>query len=266
MALSSMQLVTCPENKDLSAPTGIGTGFILKYKEKFVIITADHVIHGDDYAGKKQRNGLEDKVAIITNRYRLNQNGQKEGEMFSLGAFYFFEHINLSKDTNSELFDTAFSILPDDVMENLICVTAGVKDYNTDEIIIKAGYRKLALPYDSAVTPNTTDTYFVSGNVQVHWETAPTGEKVLASGFTFHNDMRFHHTEGDYIVLESPEVIESKLWKGLSGSPVFNQEGFLLGVLSGGIPNSHFIYVVDINKIIHIIDSTLQIEEINKNK
>ena len=86
------------ENKENSDIVGWGSGFILKYKERFFFITCDHNLHIDDY-DKEQRTGIDYNIGLICNCKHSN-------EMLSMGlitipSFYYFEYIPLSSLPNN---------------------------------------------------------------------------------------------------------------------------------------------------------------------
>ena len=61
-------------------------------------------------------------------------------------------------------------------------------------------------------------------------------------------------------------TIVNKDWEGISGAPVLNQNGGLLGILCGGNPKADAIFVMKMKTAISLIDSTLKIEEIEAKK
>ena len=61
-------------------------------------------------------------------------------------------------------------------------------------------------------------------------------------------------------------TIVNKDWEGISGAPVLNQNGGLLGILCGGNPKADAIFEMKMKTAISLIDSTLKIEEIEAKK
>ena len=263
-AMFSYPVVIAAEGNSLMTPTDVGTGFFLAYKGKHIFITADHVIH-DDYApGDKVRHGLDNLAAIFTGRILEHPDGSQEGELFQLGGFYYFEKFDvLAERPDPELFDAAFTFIGEQQYQQLVSPTAGVTN-DQGQIIVPRGICRKEIKAEHIVKPNAKDKYFVAGQVQYHWQDSSRGAKVLASFYIQHPEMRFSHTEGNYTVLVSPEKIVKKEWKNLSGSPVLNQEGALVGVLCSGKVGTNKVYIISIHSILGFIDKTFQIEEINK--
>ena len=264
MALAGIQVVTSPGNGSLLDPKDVGTGFLMFHKGEIFFVTVRHVVN----SAKRTLDGIvedDKKIAIITNGYRINQNGQKEGELYSLGGFYTFELFNvLSEIPEAERVEVAFSIVEKEKLKELKLRTAGVMNYETGEVIIEGGRDKVILDSGIKVTPNAADSYYCSGFVQAHWEQAQTGEKVLAYSYIFHNLMKYDHTEGDFLVMKTPEIASKHNWGGLSGSPVINQDGGVVGILNGGREGTHDIYVLNLDKVLRLMDSVLKVETVNR--
>lgn len=265
MALAGIQVVTSPSNGTLLDPKDVGTGFLLHHKGEVLFVTVRHVVNKDKRSKEGELAEDTNKMAIITNGFRFNEKTWlKEGELYSIGGFYTFDLFNvLNEVPKAERIEFAFSLVDKTKLNGLRLQTAGVKDFKTGEIIIEGGRSKVILDSSIKVPPNSTDTYYCSGFVQAHWEQAPTGEKMLAYGYIFHNDMKFDRMEGDYLVMKTPEIASKHEWGGLSGSPVINQDGGLVGILNGGKDGTHDIYILGIEKVLMLMESVHKIETIN---
>ena len=224
MALANIQVITSPGNGSLFNPKDVGTGFLFHHCDNTFFVTARHVVSTTVESNGGEPQDLDNQMAIITNRYRVNEHGLREGELYSIGAFYTFMFFNaLQQHPDIGVVEAAFSIVKPEMLREMRILTAGVKNYATGETIVEGGCGKIIIDSDSIVNPNGEDVYYLSGFVQVHWEESPTSEKILAYGYIFHNEMKFSRMDGDFIVLESPELASKKEWSGLSGAPVFNQ-------------------------------------------
>lgn len=62
------------------------------------------------------------------------------------------------------------------------------------------------------------------------------------------------------VLLETPEKPNIDLWSGLSGAPVLNEDGQLVGMLIRGPKSEPIITVVPIDKIIWFLDIIIQNE------
>ena len=256
LVLSSLQLVICKSNGVLSSPTEVGKAFFLEYKDNVFLVTAGHNIHGDN---KEQvRQGLDNQVAIVTNRCRVNANGKREAELFSVGGFYSFEQYEcMSHSEDSILVDVAFSILDKDKFKDLVCITEGVQDPKTGEIVVERGRIKTSLSASHLAKANVNDKYFIAGSVQSRWGENEFGEVVLESKYACHSRLDYDCCKDGFIYLKSPEIVQNSFWQGLSGSPVLNQEGSLIGILCGGVVGSNVIQVFDIHYALSLMDSAL---------
>lgn len=78
--------------------------------------------------------------------------------------------------------------------------------------------------------------------------------------------MKYRCDYGDYYVLTPAEAIIKRDWEGISGAPVLNQKGGLLGILCGGTPDANAIFVLKMKAVLSLIESTLRIEEIEVQK
>lgn len=263
-AVFSYPIVAAPEDGTLMNPTEAGTGFFLHYKDRHIFITVDHIIHDDYATGEKISHGFDNHAAILTGRIHRNSENRREGELFRLGGFYYFEKFNASDpDSVADLFDAAYIIFDDDRYKQLVSITSGAVK-SDGQVIVPRGINRIPIAANIIATPNAEDTYFVAGQVKYHWQQNEAGDKILASSYIQHPEMRYHHTDGDFIILTNLESIIKSHWKGLSGSPVINQEGALLGILCDGKVGADKVYVMDIRKVIRMVDYSLQIEEINK--
>ena len=58
--------ITHPTDNKCDNPVGYGSGFMVNYMQKIFFITADHVVHPDDY-DCKERTGTDYIVSIYNN-------------------------------------------------------------------------------------------------------------------------------------------------------------------------------------------------------
>ena len=60
-----------------------------------------------------------------------------------------------------------------------------------------------------------------------------------------------------------PQIIDYQQWAGLSGSPVFNNEGKLLGMLLRVEDGGHAVWIKPISEIVKLLDYSLTIEKLD---
>lgn len=250
---------------NMAYPDGAGSGFFLRHKDKVILVTADHVCHPFDHEPNvKQRAFVDKDVAIVNNWVEKDANGVDVPILTPIGGFYYFDQFKFTPAVGFDdfkPFDATFSILGADRFQ---------KPFKNEGIIVKdgptveAGLDMIAIPSEAIVAPSSDDRYICYGHT--NFGLADDGVH-LKWGTTIHENMKYASENGDYYVLTPAEPIDGKAWHGISGAPVLNQAGGLLGILCGGDPAHNAIYVMSMKKIMSLIESTLQIEEIEvKNK
>ena len=246
-------------------PDGAGSGFFIQHKGKIILVTADHVCHPFDYEPGRTKRVFEDKdVAIVNNWVEKDGNGVDMPILTPVGGFYYFDKFKIDIDKGDlndfQPFDGAFSILGKDRFQRPF-KKEGMQVINGPTIL--AGLDMIPIPTDAIVEPKAEDWYICYGHtnfgladdgVHLEWDT------------TIHEEMKYSYDSGDYYVLTPAEPIDGRAWHGISGAPVLNQEGGLLGILCGGAPTENAIFVMKMKAVLSMIDTTLQIEEIESNK
>ena len=69
---------------------------------------------------------------------------------------------------------------------------------------------------------------------------------------------------GSFWVFEYPDIIKFEEWEGLSGSPIFDEDGKLVGMVNEVVNGDREIYVTPINHILRFIDYAISIENVNE--
>lgn len=245
----------------MAYPDGAGSGFFLRHKDRVMLVTADHVCHPFDHKPEVNQRAFADKdVAIVNNWTEKDANAVEMPILTPVGGFYYFDQFKFTLENGLDdfkPFDATFSILEADRFlrpfknEGMMVVNGPT---------VPAGLDMIAIPSEAIVEPSSEDWYICYGHtnfgmnedgVHLKWDTA------------IHEEMRYAGQNGDYYVLTPAESIDGNAWHGISGAPVLNQTGGLLGILCGGNPNQNAIYVMSMKKVLSLINSTLRIEEIN---
>lgn len=246
-------------------PNGAGSGFFFLHRDRVILVTADHVCHPFDHEPGRTQRVFEDKdVALVNNWVEEDENGVDMPILTPVGGFYYFDKFKVDVDkgmlSDFQPFDATFAILGKDRFQKPF-KNEGMQVVNGPTI--PAGLDMIWIPTDAVVEPNADDWYICYGHTQfgladdgVHlkWET------------TIHENMKYRCDCGDYYVLTPAETIVNKDWEGISGAPVLNQKGGLLGILCGGNPKADVIFVMKMKAVLSLIDSTLNIEEIEAKK
>lgn len=243
-----------------SYPDGAGSGFMLKYKENIIFVTADHVCHPSDYEQEITKRIFKDKdVGIVNNWTEKDESGNDIPIITPIGGFYYFDEFKFANDLSLDHYrpyDATFAILQPDRFQ---------RPFKSEPLnilngpSIPGGLDMIYIPSDAVIQPSFEDRYIVYGhtklgigadNIHLTWEV------------NLHDNMKYKCENGDYYALTPSKPINNKDWEGISGSPVFNQSGGLLGILCGGAPQCNEIYVMKMQKVISLIDATIEIERI----
>jgi len=248
--------ITYPDDKNCEKPIGYGSGFIVRYKNVPFFITADHVIHGDDYH-LKGRTGIDCVISIFNNV-------RPEADFVStlvtpLGGFYYMERFDLLKPEDiPELIDISLCIMkPINFQYPFL-----TEEVHFHEITVKPGEHKYQIPENLLVEPNEEVNYFVYGKIKHQMKGI-----VLYREDTLKEGLRYVCKSGDYHLLNTSDVItDYNDWAGLSGSPVLSESGECIGVLCSILENSNSLWVMPVNKIKMLMDIALMQEEYINNE
>lgn len=240
-------------------PDYFGSGFVLRCGDKLIFVTADHVIHpADEKAGMRTK--CEYRYALLNNCNSLKDLSTR---ITPIGNFLSFDYYNLNNFLKGEeeldvamipeIPDYAFAEVKYQDVSNLL--THQLK--NGDDILVKDGLNKLFLTEKSFATPSQMHEYMVWG--VVHNEL---------------NDIRWERTNALYCELKYvgkdngvykfmyPANNQLSDWKGLSGSPFFDTEGHLIGMLVKVNVNSRIVWVIPIHLIWEMIKQMIRIQQL----
>ena len=127
---------------------------------------------------------------------------------------------------------------------------------------IRAGEQKFFIKEECFCEADENANYFVFGkintrlieNIRMDWQD------------TLKESLKFVSKTGDLLLFNTPEIImDKKDWEGLSGSPVFNEDGECVGVLCDVLENSRSIWVMPISKVKMLIDIIVLQENLGLN-
>lgn len=250
------------DNPSLSLfPNSAGSGFVLIYKGKSFLISADHVVNIHDNGARKINDGRI--VAIQTNQIE-----NQTSVLIPIGGFYFFDEFKSvdEKIKNMPLFDATFSILREETVKNIQekCITSEVKINGAN---VSYGEQKYFLLESSIITANKEDVYSVFGRVKFKPK-KQNGITYLVNQLIFHTGLKYAGEDDNYYILQYSQDVILKDWSGLSGSAVINQNGNLIGIVcSVDISGNRRIWVKKIRTLLPLMDAALLTEAmVNNNK
>lgn len=249
--LSTLQVVVT-KDKEAQRINNWGSGFLFQYRERLFFVTADHVAHFDDFEAG-ERLGKDDYIWVFNNK---NARGVLATILTPINGLYSFDLFNLDEVLPEipELKDIAFSIITKPIEEPFF--TSELKDTN-DTILVPAGKEKIIIKEDCVIEIESTDRCIVGGCVL--WNT--NGVKLDRCN-AIHDGMVLKEINAEgYYVLKYHEPVIVEHWKGISGAPVFNQVGRLIGMLIEVDENNDTVVVVPMKSIMRLMDYAIKCEE-----
>lgn len=208
-----------PEDKELLNPVGFGSGFLADYKGRPFLVTADHVLHLDDYESTEVRTGNEYIIAIINNVNNLD--GNISTVLTPLSGFYYAEQINI-KDRKEDLIDISVCLLKEINFQHPFLTHEISIEGN---IIQPAGIEKMFYNTSHFTEPTDKQKYSMYGVVR-NDIVGIRGTRTNA----LYSNISYNGVAGNYFVFEYPDEIIEDNWVGISGAPIFDYEGNIVGV------------------------------------
>lgn len=282
--LATLQL-TIPDACDPDKIKGFGSGFLLRHQGRLFFITADHVVHLDDYDSDNmtgQRTGVDYSPQIITN---VQAKDELKSINLPIGGFYHLTGFGFDEDTlntpedfvsvfdkivkraidiNDESLplDVRIASFPDMAISELkepLCVPLLNNQVVTQngEILIKEGTPKLSLCSDNIKDFSKENWYVVAGTVRNEIKNSV----VLDRTNILHEQLLFEELNREKnAILKIPGLVDIQYWAGLSGAPILDNDGLLAGMLIRGPETEPFITAVPTRKIIWFLDMIIRNE------
>lgn len=250
--MATQQVIVTSDNKGEKIK-GFGSGFFIEYKDKLFFITADHVVHIEDHE-VQMRVGKDDYIWVINN---INSNEELSTMLTPIGGLYSFDQINLIDDLSLEIpdmEDISFAILPNSFKNPFLTNELKIED----KILVPCGKEKIIIKSECLDEIKETDYCLVESCV--HWNL--DGIKLNRSNCIY-QDLKLDgiDAQGD-IILKYPFKIIHKDWAGISGAPVFNDSGRLIGMIIEVSEHNDTIKVIPMKKILKLMDIALFHESI----
>lgn len=240
-------------DKRTPLPLFSGSGFMLDVDGHIIFVTAGHVA-----TTHKGKNFYDDKLMTIqTNTIYQDEVTKKFGcilvtvsGVVSVSAFRV--DVVTGDLVPLGVVDVSFAELTDE-RRDAPFVTQKI---TLDGATVEYGEQKRHIPFDDIVEVNDNDIYSVFGRVHLV-ESSVDGQLLLNSDTIFHTNMKYDGMVGDMLVLKYDKPVIVRDWKGLSGSPVLNQDGKLIGVACAVDPIVNTLHVMPMRKILPMINAEL---------
>lgn len=252
--LSTHQVVVT-KDEEAQRINNWGSGFFFQYRERLFFVTADHVAHFDDFEAG-ERLGKDYYVWAFNNK---NAQDALATMLTPINGIFSFDLFNLDDVLPEipELKDIAFSIISEPIKETF--VTHDLRD-NDGNTLVQPGRIKICLREDHVEELKPSDHCIVASCVR--WKT--NGIR-LERYNAIHEGLELKEINDEgYYVLKYPAPVIVDDWRGISGGPVFNQEGDLIGMLIEVDENYDTITVVPMKTIMRLMDYAIQYEESKK--
>jgi hypothetical protein len=244
---SSIQVYTMINQQE--NPSGFGSGFIIKYKDKHFFITVFHVIKDE------VETFLETNLPPQDNKQCL----QSIGGIYSFNLLKAHEGITTEGleqllTSPGEIIDIAFSEYFPDKMGPLLQREI---DFGALKI---AECGKIFLDEKNISIPDKDNVFSFFGNIKHDYEGAN-----LKFSPKLVNELKFHKDFGDFYKFKLKKVINSKEeFEGCSGAPIIDSLGNVVAIVCKVATGTNLVYGFSISKCIQFIDYTIRIDEINK--
>lgn len=247
--LTTQQIVVTSD-KNGSNIKGFGSGFFFQYRDKLFFVTADHVIHPDDFE-EGMRLGRDDYVWVLNNR---NSSTELATMFTPIGGLFSFDQMNVEDDLSFEIpdmKDITFAMLSNSFKFPFLTHELRVDD----SVIVAAGKEKLIISSHSMTELKDTDYCLIEGCVQ--WD-IKDGIKFYRCN-AIHQDLTLESIDVDgYYNLKCSSPVKYDEWAGLSGGPVFNDKFNLIGMVISVNEVKDTVRVVPMKKITELMDYAIR--------
>lgn len=234
------------DDREPLEPRWWGSGFFLLRNDLLYFVTADHCIHPDDYSPIGDgRNGKEYLRHVITNR---NVDGQLSSHILPLYDFYYFDRPDKDFSEIIDKLDVAITKVKSSVLSKLY--TTNWVDPHSGKDIEKAGMTRVPIDANRIAHPNSEDEYIVCGCIHNDSD----GVKAYRESIEYCGLKYVETSDNEYVLSTPIEDMTHRDWESLSGSPVFNYNGEILGMLIREVSEHHQLRVIPMNRIISCVE------------
>lgn len=248
-------LVAATSGTQLKDVVGYGSGFMMSYKGYRFFVTAAHVIEPTWSTQSKKEIDIRGNDAAIVTHIAQEYNGVKQTVYVPLGGFVYINKIQVdpnNPDLLKMIQNAEQNPTPVDVAIAMVEERPGVYSFSGGEEPGKEGEDweakpKVIIPYEAVVEPDCDDHYFVYGRVKFDNRKDEAGHPYVYSEPRCHPDMEYLSTiQDNFHVFKATKDIDYDEWAGISGSPVLNPHGEIVGIASSVLPGTPHMFALDI--------------------
>jgi hypothetical protein len=242
-------IVSKPYHKNFSNPIGFGSGFIIQYANRMWFVTADHVVSPDNNPDFVSW-GNDCLCGIPTG---VNDEDKHQHITLLLKDRYEFVVAEQQRTPDDPVFPKMVDISfadADYFVGN--CKSLGFYDKNFPSVAVESGSDKLYFTSNEIILDGgiSEGPFFVIGSI--------LGIKRIdmVKSDHLHVNLTYDRQADGEIVLKTKNPIDIKEWSGLSGLPVVDYNGRVLGALLRATPNDTKVYVEPMK---HVIEKIRQV-------
>lgn len=243
---------------DTKLPNGIGSGCIVDYKDKEILLTAAHVTN------KKAGTCIESGLPPVNDQTTL----------YSVGAMNYLEKYDVTK------YEEQIEILknePNRIEE----IDFGLIDFSYATLINKTDFiqreiefkdftlrksKKLLIKTDLTDKPSVEKEYGFFGRIKPLLITGTPMGDVFETQETFYDGLKFIRQIKHFYEFELPNPIQDNAdFEGTSGAPIMDKDGNLVSLITHGYEGATKIYGIALADFKVSVDATLLTDE-NKNR
>jgi len=247
-----LQTVMTQKGDKWYKPIAVGSGFFVQYKDRTFFVTSDHTVHLNDYSSQgNSRTGIEYQVNIVNN---INTE-DRHNVMTPVGGFTYLDAFNIYNPDNIELIDvTACELKTEELKYQFY--TPSVHDPNG---IVQQQKSIVSFMPEAFSAPKEGTQCYVFGQI----ESEVVGDEMRRTNII--HDITFLYKSGDVICLNSGKVIDDvQQWAGLSGSPILDSDGGLVGVLTSVGVGTDKVYGVSCTRVKMLLDTIIATDHLSK--
>jgi len=239
-------------------PKGIGSGCVIAYKDKEILLTVAHVT--DKEAG----------TCIVSGQPPVN--GQTL--LYSVGALNYLEkydvakyedQIEILKNKPNEIENIDFGLIDFSYAILMHKATFTQSEMKFKEFTIKE-CKKLLIKTDLTNKPSAEKEYGFFGHIKPFFLKGTLKGDILETQGVFYSGLKFIRQIKNYYEFELLNPIKDNTdFEGTSGAPIMDTDGNLVSLITHGYPDATKIYGIALANLKVGIDTTLMTEESSNN-